>query len=56
MNEEKLNDGLNVKQSNVAMNKPSNAFVSVSWITLITGITAYMIGLYNADMMLNEKG
>lgn len=56
MDEEKLNHELDLKPSNVAWGKPSNAFVSVSWITLITGITAYMIGLYNADMMLNEKG
>ncbi|GGG07897.1 inner membrane protein YiaA [Pontibacter amylolyticus] len=36
--------------------KPSNAFVAASWATLLTGITAYLIGLWNADMLLNEKG
>ncbi len=36
--------------------KPSAAFVTVSWITLITGVTAFLIGLYNAEMILNEKG
>ncbi|KAA3436367.1 inner membrane protein YiaA [Rufibacter hautae] len=36
--------------------KPSNAFVAASWATLLTGITAYMIGLWNAQMLLNEKG
>lgn len=36
--------------------KPSNAFVAASWATLLTGITAYIIGLWNAEMMLNEKG
>ncbi|PKV66906.1 inner membrane protein YiaA [Pontibacter ramchanderi] len=36
--------------------KPSNAFVAASWATLLIGITAYLIGLWNADMMLNEKG
>ncbi|MBX0333950.1 YiaA/YiaB family protein [Pontibacter sp. HSC-14F20] len=36
--------------------KPSNAFVAASWTTLLTGITAYIIGLWNADMLLNEKG
>ncbi|PVY44082.1 inner membrane protein YiaA [Pontibacter virosus] len=36
--------------------KPSNAFVAASWATLLTGITAYIIGLWNADMLLNEKG
>ena len=37
-------------------NKPSSAFVSVSWFTLITGIAAYLIGLWNTTMMLSEKG
>jgi uncharacterized membrane protein YiaA len=36
--------------------KPSSAFVSVSWATLIAGVTSYIIGLWNADMLLNEKG
>ncbi|WP_299984496.1 inner membrane protein YiaA [uncultured Pontibacter sp.] len=36
--------------------KPSNAFVAASWATLLTGMTAYIIGLWNAEMMLNEKG
>ncbi|TXK48154.1 hypothetical protein FVR03_08270 [Pontibacter qinzhouensis] len=36
--------------------KPSNAFIAASWATLLTGITAYIIGLWNADMLLNEKG
>ncbi|EJF11500.1 inner membrane protein YiaA [Pontibacter sp. BAB1700] len=36
--------------------KPSNAFVAASWATLLTGMTAYLIGLWNADMLLNEKG
>ncbi|MBK8803127.1 MAG: hypothetical protein IPN71_13935 [Fibrobacteres bacterium] len=36
--------------------KPSAAFVGASWATLITGILAYMVGLWNAAMQLNEKG
>jgi uncharacterized membrane protein YiaA len=36
--------------------KPSNAFVAASWGTLVTGISAFIIGLWNAEMMLNEKG
>lgn len=36
--------------------KPSNAFTAASWATLITGVTAYIIGLWNAEMLLNEKG
>ncbi|XOV92661.1 MAG: inner membrane protein YiaA [Bacteroidota bacterium] len=36
--------------------KPSNAFVFAAWIALGAGIVSYCIGLFNADMMLNEKG
>ena len=36
--------------------KPSNAFIAASWFTLLTGILAFIIGLWNAEMELNEKG
>ena len=36
--------------------KPSNAFIAASWIALIAGVTAFIIGLWNANMELNEKG
>src|SRR5215216_1960288 len=36
--------------------KPSAAFIGASWMALIIGITAFIIGLWNADMELNEKG
>jgi len=36
--------------------KPTNAFIGASWSVLLAGITSYCIGLWNADMMLNEKG
>lgn len=36
--------------------KPSNAFIGASWIALIAGTVSYNIGLWNADMFLNEKG
>ena len=36
--------------------KPTNAFVGASWMALLTGATAYCIGLFNATMQLNEKG
>jgi uncharacterized membrane protein YiaA len=38
------------------INKPSAAFIGVSWFALLTGITAFLIGLFNAEMQLNEKG
>lgn len=36
--------------------KPSNAFVGASWIALLCGLIAYNIGLWNAAMLLSEKG
>lgn len=36
--------------------KPSNAFIAVSWIALGVGIAGYLIGLARAEMQLNEKG
>ncbi len=35
---------------------PSPAFIAASWAALIIGIGAFIIGLWNADMELNEKG
>lgn len=36
--------------------KPSAAFIAASWIALGTGMIGFIIGLWNADMELNEKG
>lgn len=36
--------------------KPSSAFIGASWMALIIGIAAFIIGLWNAEMELNEKG
>jgi uncharacterized membrane protein YiaA len=36
--------------------QPSAAFVAASWLALLIGITAFLIGLWNVDMELNEKG
>ncbi len=36
--------------------KPSAAFVAASWLALFIGIIAFLIGLWNAEMELNEKG
>ena len=36
--------------------KPSNAFIGASWIALGVGTFGYLIGLYRAQMLLNEKG
>ncbi|TCP28233.1 putative membrane protein YiaA [Tenacibaculum skagerrakense] len=36
--------------------KPTAAFVGASWTSLFVGTIAFCIGLWNADMLLNEKG
>lgn len=36
--------------------KPSAAFIAASWIALGIGMIGFIIGLWNADMELNEKG
>lgn len=36
--------------------KPSNAFIAASWIALGAGMAGYLIGLFRAEMLLNEKG
>lgn len=33
----------------------SPAFSIVSWVALIGGIVTYLLGLWNAEMQLNEK-
>jgi uncharacterized membrane protein YiaA len=37
-------------------NQPSNAFVAAAWVALLVGFCAFLIGLWNASMLLNEKG
>ena len=36
--------------------QPTVAFIGASWTALLVGVTAFLIGLWNADMELNEKG
>jgi uncharacterized membrane protein YiaA len=36
--------------------RPTAAFVGASWGALLIGGSAYLIGLWNAQMQLNEKG
>ena len=44
------------EKNRMIASKPSNAFVLASWAALITGLLAYTIGLWNADMELSSKG
>ena len=36
--------------------KPSTAYVGASWIALGAGVIGYLVGLFRAEMLLNEKG
>ena len=38
------------------LQRPTAAFVGASWIALLVGGTVYLFGLWNASMLLNEKG
>ena len=58
---QELNETLKQEQKQfkaiaVAGSKPTAAFVGASWMALLTGMTSFCIGLFNAEMLLNEKG
>jgi uncharacterized membrane protein YiaA len=36
--------------------RPTGAFVGASWLALLIGGAVYLLGLWNANMQLNEKG
>jgi len=44
------------KQTNKSPLSPTNAFVGASWVAFLVATVAYNIGLWNAEMELNEKG
>lgn len=39
-----------------SVQKPTAAFIGASWLALLIGAVAYLVGLWNAGMQLNEKG
>ena len=41
---------------NLQMQRPTGAFIAVSWIALFAGAITFVFGLWNAKMALNEKG
>jgi uncharacterized membrane protein YiaA len=41
---------------NQNLQKPSGAFIGAAWAVLLIGVLAYLIGLWNANMPLNERG
>lgn len=44
------------KRNKMYNQKPTSAFIGASWSALLVGITSFCIGLWHADMLLNEKG
>ncbi len=54
--EDKKEDTYNTNGENKNFQKPSDTFIMASWIALGVGVCAYIIGLWNATMELNEKG
>ena len=36
--------------------RPTPAFIGAAWTSLCVGMVAFCIGLWNAEMLLNEKG
>jgi uncharacterized membrane protein YiaA len=36
--------------------KPTLAFIAISWIALLIGVSGYLIDLWNAEMRMSEKG
>lgn len=45
-----------VEANNLSGMKPTAAFIGASWAGLGIGVISYCIGLWNSDMLLNEKG
>lgn len=43
-------------ETNAYNQKPTPAFISASWGALFIGIVSFCVGLWNANMELNEKG
>ncbi len=40
----------------IKTSKPSGAFVIASWISLLVGVSAFFIGLWNSSMEQSETG
>ena len=54
--DEKTEKKIVKKEIKIFDQKPTGAFIGASWFALLIGMTSYCIGLWNADMQLNEKG
>ena len=38
------------------ISQPASAFVAASWAALTVGVVAFLIGLWNASILVSEKG
>ncbi|WP_298544480.1 inner membrane protein YiaA [uncultured Aquimarina sp.] len=54
--EEIKKDNIDKKEVKVYDQKPTPAFISASWVALFAGMISFCTGLWNAEMLLNEKG
>ncbi|MFD2562718.1 inner membrane protein YiaA [Aquimarina rubra] len=54
--EEIINDNIDKNEIKVYDQKPTPAFIGASWVALFAGMVSFCTGLWNAEMMLNEKG
>ncbi len=53
---EKATEKVNKSIAIIYDQKPTGAFIGASWIALFVGVISFCIGLWNASMLLNEKG
>ncbi len=53
---ESTTEQVSTKRNNFKGVRPTPAFIGASWVGLGIGLISYCIGLWNAEMMLNEKG
>lgn len=39
-----------------ANQRPTGAFIGASWVAMLTGMLAFVVGLWNSEMALSERG
>jgi uncharacterized membrane protein YiaA len=44
------------RPQNDSRKAPAPAYIGAAWTALFVGVIAYLVGLWNAEMQLNEKG
>lgn len=43
-------------QSKLVPQKPTGAYIGASWFVLLIGVASYLVGLWNANMVMSDKG